>query len=417
MTVEVLHPRPDKRRNNARLGLALAGGGPLGGVYEIGALIALNEALEGADFHDLDVYVGVSAGSVVAANLANGISSAQLARMFIRNAPGQYHIPASVFLQPAFREFFRRGLMVPGLLAQGAMRYLRDPLNTGLLEAFDRLTKAIPTGVFDNEPMERYLQDLFSNRGHTNDFRRLTRELYLIAVDLDTGRPVRFGSRGYDHVAISKAVQASAALPGLYPPVKIDGRYYVDGALKRTLHASVALEAGADLIFCVNPIVPFDAELAPESEDKRHSTLIDGGLSAVLSQTFRSIIHSRMQVGMAKYESQYEGKDVVLFEPDRHDSKMFFTNVFSYSNREHVCQHAYMATRRDLKARRQQLEPVFARHGVTIREGVLDDMDRHFSEGLGEHASVNYLGQYRNETTNRLDETLKRLEGWLRKSA
>ncbi|HSL82695.1 MAG TPA: patatin-like phospholipase family protein, partial [Thermoanaerobaculia bacterium] len=46
-----------------RIGLALAGGGPEGAVYEIGALRALDEALEGLDLNRLDVYVGVSAGS------------------------------------------------------------------------------------------------------------------------------------------------------------------------------------------------------------------------------------------------------------------------------------------------------------------------------------------------------------------
>lgn len=55
----------------ANIGLALGGGGPLGGVYQIGALRALDEALDGLDFNRLHVYVGVNAGAFVAANLAN----------------------------------------------------------------------------------------------------------------------------------------------------------------------------------------------------------------------------------------------------------------------------------------------------------------------------------------------------------
>jgi predicted acylesterase/phospholipase RssA len=65
------------------MGLALAGGGPLGGIYEIGALLALAEALDGLDLNALDVYVGVSSGSFVAAALANGISPSQMYRLFI----------------------------------------------------------------------------------------------------------------------------------------------------------------------------------------------------------------------------------------------------------------------------------------------------------------------------------------------
>ena len=72
--------------------------------------------------------------------------------------------------------------------------------------------------------------------------------MYIVAVDLDSGAAVRFGDEGNQEISISRAVQASAALPGLYPPVEINGRYYVDGALRRTLHASAALDAGADLL-------------------------------------------------------------------------------------------------------------------------------------------------------------------------
>ena len=50
-------------------------------------------------------------------------------------------------------------------------------------------------------------------------------------------------------------MKASTALPGLYSPVEIDGRHYVDGVLLKTMHASVALDEGADLVLCGNPIV------------------------------------------------------------------------------------------------------------------------------------------------------------------
>ena len=61
-----------------KIALALAGGGPLGAIYEIGALCALDEALEGLDFTGLHHYVGVSAGGFIAAGLANGMSPREL---------------------------------------------------------------------------------------------------------------------------------------------------------------------------------------------------------------------------------------------------------------------------------------------------------------------------------------------------
>ena len=400
----------EAKAGGPKIGLALAGGGPLGGIYEIGALLALNEAIDGLDFAEVDVYVGVSAGSLVAATLANGISVEEMGRLLVSRKGRPQRFDPALFLQPNFTEYLRRTSKLPRLLAEGLWGFARSPLRTGLLESLSGLAKAIPTAVFDNRPIERFLADLFSNRGMTNDFRELKRQLLIVGVDLDTGEAVRFGSRGHDDVPISRAVQASTALPGLYPPVQIGDRYFVDGGLKRTLHASSALDEGVELLFCVNPIVPYDASLAPPDDEKRPDSLVEGGLTVILSQTFRALIHSRMQVGMAKYETSYVDRDVILFEPDSGDSKMFFTNVFSYSNREMVCQHAYRTTRRDLWLRRRHLGPILKRHGVTINESILRDGDRHFTSALSRRPDPMRLGNYKNKMTNRLDSLLDRLE-------
>ena len=100
---------------------------------------------------------------------------------------------------------------------------------------------------------------MFAAPGRTDDFRQLRHRLVLVATDLDSGEAAPFGLPGWDHVPISRAVAASAALPGMFPPVAIGGRFYVDGALKKTLHARVLLDEGLDLLLCLNPLVPFDA--------------------------------------------------------------------------------------------------------------------------------------------------------------
>ncbi len=152
----------------------------------------------------------------------------------------------------------------------------------------------------------------------------------------------------------------------------------MDGALKKTLHASAALEEGVDLLLCINPLVPFDAEMASRTGSPKHTHLVKGGLPVVLSQTFRTLIFSRMNVGMRPYSDQYPKSDVVLLMPDRDDPKMFFTNVFSYSNRRRVCEHAYQTTRKDLLARKDELIPVLKRHGITLRVDILKDDTRHY---------------------------------------
>jgi predicted acylesterase/phospholipase RssA len=287
-----------------------------------------------------------------------------------------------------------------------------NPLSTGTLESFARLGEAIPTGVFENESINKYLTKAFSAPGTSNDFRKLKKRLYLVATDLDTGESVSFGRAGRDHIPISKAVQASAALPGLFPPVEIEGRYYVDGALKKTLHASEALADGAKLVICVNPIVPYDAKLAAAKGGRQAGNLVDGGLPVVLSQTFRAIIHSRMKVGISKYAKEYRDADVLLFEPAADDSETFFTNIFSYATRQKICEHAYARTRRDLLKRRYELEPVLARHGIRLRVDLLQQ-ERHLDVRLMPHRKTAWAPERLESAATDLRDTLVDLARWV----
>src|SRR5258706_12344797 len=126
-------------------------------------------------------------------------------------------------MRPAFGEYRRAAKSLPPLLLRSAWRYVTRPFASGALESFAPVGQATPTGGFANEAILDYLAAAFTRPGRTNDFRNLSRRLYLVATDLDSGESVSFGRPGRDHVPISKAVQASSALPGLFPPVEIDG--------------------------------------------------------------------------------------------------------------------------------------------------------------------------------------------------
>ncbi len=369
-------------RRPHRIGLAVAGGGPVGGIYEMGALRALDEAIDGLDLTRLDVYVGVSSGAFLAAGLANRVDSAEMCRMFITEESPEHQFRPELFLKPAFFEYIRRLGSVPKILGEWLVDLLTSPGSVGWSETLGRLGAAIPTGLFDNEGIERYLRGIFTAPGRSNDFRALDRPLYVIAVDLDTGHAVRFGSTDASNVPISKAVQASSALPGFYPPVEIDGRFYVDGALQRTLHASVALDEDLDLLLALNPLVPFDASRLRDRGDEPPGSLVDGGLPRVMSQTIRAMLYSRMRVGFGKYDKSYDHSDLVLFQPDADDALMFFTNVFSFASRRHLCEHAYQTTLADLRNRRDTLGPVLQRHGLNLRDDILDDVHRTVWDGL-----------------------------------
>jgi len=395
---------------NLSRGVALAGGGPLGAIYEIGALIALEEALDGLDLTNCDVYVGVSSGGFLAAGLANGISAKSMHQMFIESELADDPFEPDLLLQPAFGEYVNRLALIPKLLAPAARDYFEHGGSVGFFESFSRLARALPAGIFDNARVGSYLTQLLSGPTRTNDFRRLKHRLFLVATDIDTGASVPFGAPGWDDVPISRAVQASAALPGLFPPVEIGGRYYVDGALTKTLHASVGLREGVKLLICINPLVPFDARLAASKRHRKAISVVQGGLPSILSQTFRTLIYSRMRSGMERYRKDYPDADLVLFEPDRDDVEMFFTNVFSYSDRRRLCEHAYQRTRENLQNRREVRE-VLARHGLRINDKVLADQRRTLLRPG--HAIPRRSPSALQLTAHELEETLNQLESTL----
>jgi predicted acylesterase/phospholipase RssA len=363
----------------ARIGLALAGGGPLGAIYEIGALCALEESIDGLDLNALDAYVGVSAGAFLAAGLANGMTPRQLCTSFIEGrGPREDLIKPGLFARPAWGEFLRRAAQVPRLASQAVLAVAQG---RSLLSALELLGRALPTGLFTNAPLEAQLRRVLSVPGRSNDFRQLRRKLVLVATDLDSGATAPFGKPGWDHVPISEAAAASGALPGLFPPVRIGGRWYVDGALKKTLHARVLLDMGLDLVLCLNPLVPFDATHAQRHRvlrdgEQRIPKLVDGGLPVVMSQTFRSLIHSRLELGMRGYETSHPDTELLLFEPDQRDPTMFLANTFSYAQRRALAEHAYQHTRAELRKRRGVLSATLARHGLALEDAVLDDARR-----------------------------------------
>lgn len=398
---------PRETSRHPTIALAIAGGGPLGAIYELGALQALDEALDGVHMHDLDIYVGVSSGAVLSANLANRITISQMARVFMSTPDAEFAFRPEQFLRPALREYIGRATRIPAVVLDMLSEAIRHPQRLGSLESLEGLSRLIPNGIFDNGSIDRFLARVLDKPGRTNDFRELTARLRVVAVELESGQAVRFGEPGYDDVPISRAVQASAALPGLYPPVEIGGNYYVDGALRRTLHASAALEEGADLLFAINPLVPYDADGEASNLARARDRMIQGGLPVVLSQTFRSLIQSRMQIGMRKYETSYPESAIMLVEPNRNDEKMFYTNVFSYSSRNELVDHAYRITRSELLARADDIDAFLDPFGLTLDRELLA-ADRSFADSL-----VRERPHYA-PVGNSLDRTLDSLERLLR---
>jgi predicted acylesterase/phospholipase RssA len=401
------------KKTTSKIGLACAGGAIEGAAYEIGALVALEQALDGVEFEDLDIYVGVSAGAFINSCLANGIDAPTLAKAFISKAPGVMSIQPGTFFKPALAEYRKRLFKLPSLIGKSVWDYVTNPLDISLTGSFAQMTDALPVGLFDNSSIRKFLHENFEMEGRTDDFRKLDKILRVIATNLESGEIVRFGEPPYDDIPISQAVQASTALPFLYTPVEIHGDYYIDGVARRTVHASTALKAGAELVFCINPIVPVDAKMAREVDKAIQRNLLDSGLPTILSQTFRMMIYSRMHTGFKNYEYTYPDADLLVFEPKPSDYRMFYTNIFSFENRKEVCEYAYHTTRRDLLNRADELEPVLEKYGITLNRSVLEDetktlypkyMDK--QRRIGGHQSLKQV----DEVLDALDRILDDIE-------
>ena len=392
-----------------RIGLALAGGGFMGAAYELGALCALAEAIDGLDLTQLDAYVGVSAGAFIAAGLVNGVSPHRMVRMFVEDDDAETAFDPALMLRPAYREWRRALRAAPSGVSASVGAGLNEALlgpQAALWRAVERGLRMLPNGLVDGSPAERKLAHLLTQPGRTNDFRHTRAPLRIVATDIDSGDPVEFGAPGYDHIPISRAAIASSAVPGLFAPVRIGARHYLDGALNKTVHASVPLEYGVGLVLCVNPLVPYYAGHAGARRVSR------SGISTVMAQTIRTAIRSRMTVGLAKYRVTHPGSDVVLFEPRRDDADTFFTNIFSLSSRRRLCEHAYLATRADLLARQAELDPVLRRHGLSINAAVLRHPARRLVRELrtDAHARLTRTGAALDRLGRTLDDLDRAIE-------
>jgi hypothetical protein len=128
-------------------------------------------------------------------------------------------------------------------------------------------------------------------------------------------------------------------------------------------------------------------------------------LPTVLSQTFRTLIHSRLEIGMKSYEHSHPGTDIVLLEPERDDPEFFFTNPFSYSQRRRLAEHAFQRTREVLRRRRVSIGAKLARHGLHFDATTLDDATRVLIPGVTPPPRIDAAKQL-GQVLDRLDAAL-----------
>jgi predicted acylesterase/phospholipase RssA len=335
----------------------LAGGGISGIYYELGVLKCLGDALS-IDVRDFDLYYGISAGAVVAAGLANGYSVDDLLHKL-----GRVDRSWPYRLQLGLRhlnvgELPKRLLLVQREMRRYLLRMVKgeDDLSvTSLLGAW-----GVALGpLFDNTEFEQVLRKLLASPGHTNDFRGLSRRLFIGATDQDQRESVLFGSDGFDHVPISKAIQASAAMHPFFPSVEIDGRFYTDGIVTRTSNLRNAIDRGADLVFVVDPFVPLITD--EPGFNAGHGNMW------IMEQDYKTMSFTRYEQARNEILRRNQRVSVYTFVPsNRMRRLMSEQNPFVSRNFDLIVCEAYRSTFRRLRRVEYKIRGELHSHGIAL---------------------------------------------------
>ena len=413
-------------KENPKIAIVLAGGVVSGGAYKVGALKAFNDFLVNRKITDFDTYIGLSAGSFIAAPLAGGITPEEMFKSLsgtssrfsqlrpfdfyrlnlseIMGNPVRFAYDMITFFPDALLGILAATPLLGRTLRHSLKDFLRKPNYFNFEKILKPITKTIfstralpsvldyiPTGLFENSNLEKYIRENMKRNNLTNDFEELYKsrgkELYMVAVDLDTSERVVFGHDRNNELTISEAIMASTALPGFYKPARIKGRDYIDGGVRRTANIDVAIEAGADLVVCYNPFRPFinrlEKVIDPATGEPiyKGDRISDKGVLSVLNQVFRTMLHSRLMIGMTVLERDpnFTG-DIILIEPEENDSEFFGMNPLAFWERTKAAQHGYESVKELIENNYMALKRIFASYGVEITLQVADEGFRKIRE-------------------------------------
>jgi NTE family protein len=375
--------KPARRRSRrSKTALVLGGGGVTGGVYEIGALRALDLLAVNRTVNEFDVYVGTSAGSFVASLSANGVTPEEMMRVVNQQVPTPFRdINMGTVMRASYGDFAKALATMP-LRGLGLLRTLAaNPRSFSLMDLVLGLAEGLPSGIYSSTGIEDYLTQVLGDPDRSNDFRELANELYITATDLDTCERIVFGTEDWEDVAIAKAASASTALPMIYKPVEIKGRQLVDGGIRSTTNVDIAVEAGAKFVVVVNPLVPYVNDfqkVIPTMLGSRVRRVADMGFPQIGYQAFKLLAHQRLHEAVRQWEDKYPGVDIILIEPDPNDELMFDTNIMNFAKRVDIARHGFESVTLQLAKDYDRLRAVCAKHGIEISATRVRKVIRHF---------------------------------------
>lgn len=250
----------------------VASGGAARGLAHLGVLKACEELGVVPD-----MFVGTSAGAIV-------------------NAMYGQDIPLDVLLD-GYRLPWRRRHRGPRLRMR---TFAGGPTRQ---ELFD--PGHLVSGLLSIHKFERYLRKFLP----INDFERLSKPVFITAVNVDSGKRHVFGPGHDTTTRLSEAVAASCCVPGLFRPIRLRGNYFVDGEVARTLSADIAVDAGADVVIISNIYRPVQHVDPPKSIAQR-------GIQRVLRQSLSILLTEKERRGVALLNKRHPHVHFIDIAPD-----------------------------------------------------------------------------------------------------
>jgi predicted acylesterase/phospholipase RssA len=268
--------------------------------------------------------------------MANGVPPLTLYRILEdgRDDPLNFH-RGSVYDRGAFAGAARNFAQLIWAVGKNLVSGLR----LDWPDLLSRSQDSMPPGFFSVAQLEEYIRRTFLLKGLSNDFRRCPRPLMIPAVDLDRAERVVFGVAGLAEIPISEAIAASSAIPGFFAPFTVGGRNYVDGDVGHTGHADLAVDAGADSILVVNPMVPLRTRRDEPEPLRQH------GLYGILEQVGRINSQNLLELGLRELALRRPDVDIELLQPPPGESPLFGPSMGFEASRL-ALQFGYASTKR-----------------------------------------------------------------------
>ncbi|MFQ5676436.1 MAG: patatin-like phospholipase family protein [bacterium] len=358
-----------------KIALCLTGGGISGSMYEVGCLKALDEALDvPGRVNEFDIFVGISAGAVISALIANGYTAREIYEGITSDGESGLDFKRKNIYDLRWSEVFKTLAplfkRLPALVRYGWV----NRKYASFMDLLSIMQEFIPPGLFSLNNLDKYMAGLFYPEGKTNDFRNLEKELYIPATILDSGRRLVFGEDD-DTVPISKAVAASAAIPIFFRPFSINGYDLIDGSTGQVSHIDIAIRNGARLVIIINPTVPFEHDenkLCLPTFNGHCGTVKEKGMGLISDQARRIETKTRFEFGLKAIKKEHPNIDIVVLQPTSSDGVLFLTGVMDFESRKNILNYGYYSTLAELRLNALKYDEIFKKHQIKLRSEILE---------------------------------------------